>query len=254
MRNVALIFGAIAAGQDGWTWQNPPPQGNHLNGIWGSSARNIFAVGEAGTIIHSDGTAWSTMSRSITGTLRDAWGSSATNVFAVGFSGTILHYDGTSWTNISSVTNQSMRDIWGSSGSDVFAGWSGASTGMGPCTITRDSGKAVTATFGVEGEVAPQSSTMYYRTQLQVRQGIAAAAAPTATQLAIFTGAPPPGVYLVGVAGTAPYAGPLSAGRLANTLLLGGCAGGPCAAVNCACFSPEGKRTDHVYLPFMRRR
>jgi hypothetical protein len=68
----------------------------------------------------------------------------------------------------------------------------------------------------------------------------------------------------VGVAGTAPYTGPLSAFRLVNSLLLGGCAGGPCAAVNCAYFSPVGKRTDlvvtelimtdHAYLPFMRRR
>ena len=145
----------------------------------------------------------------------------------------------------------------------TFGGWSGACSGMGACQVTMDAAKTVTATFDIEGAVTPQGSMMYYGPQLEVRQGIAASAAPTATQLAIFTGAPPQGIYLLGVAGTAPYAGQQSAFRLVNTLLLSGCAGGPCTAVNCAYFSPLGTRTDlvvtefimtdHVYLPAAAR-
>ena len=44
-----------AAAQE-WNWQNPLPQGNRLNGIWGSSTSNVFAVGEGGTIIRYNGT------------------------------------------------------------------------------------------------------------------------------------------------------------------------------------------------------
>ena len=45
----------------GWEWQNPLPQGNTLRAVWGSSATDVFAVGDAGTIVHYDGTTWSSM-------------------------------------------------------------------------------------------------------------------------------------------------------------------------------------------------
>ena len=34
-----------------WRWENPLPQGNTLNGIWGSGARDAWAVGNGGTIL-----------------------------------------------------------------------------------------------------------------------------------------------------------------------------------------------------------
>jgi hypothetical protein len=40
---------------EGWQWQNPLPQGNTLNGVWGSSGGNVFAVGSLGTILHYGG-------------------------------------------------------------------------------------------------------------------------------------------------------------------------------------------------------
>ena len=36
---------------DPWCWQNPLPQGNHLYGVWGSDANNVWAVGLGGTIV-----------------------------------------------------------------------------------------------------------------------------------------------------------------------------------------------------------
>jgi len=49
-----------------------------------------------GTIFHYDGNTWSEMECDTTLVMRDIWGSSATNVFAVGNAGYILHYDGIS--------------------------------------------------------------------------------------------------------------------------------------------------------------
>lgn len=37
-------------------WQNPVPQGNLLNEVWGSSATDVFVVGSGGIIIHSTDT------------------------------------------------------------------------------------------------------------------------------------------------------------------------------------------------------
>jgi hypothetical protein len=61
-----------------------------LWGIWGSSAGNVFAVGEQGTILHFNGTKWSQEPSGITQVLR-AVGGSASHVFAVGYGAKLLH-------------------------------------------------------------------------------------------------------------------------------------------------------------------
>jgi uncharacterized repeat protein (TIGR01451 family) len=94
--------------------------GKYLFDVWGSSGSDIFAVGDAGTILHYDGLGWSPMSG--TGAeLRAVWGSSGSDVFAVGSAGFILHYDGSGWSDMSSHTGWTLYGVWGSSGSDVFA-------------------------------------------------------------------------------------------------------------------------------------
>jgi hypothetical protein len=199
----------------------------NFTAVWGSGSDDVFVAGSAYgwwstpppnlyAVWHYDGTAWTAMPFP-TNAPSAGWANSKTDVFAV-FGLFILHYAGAppqlltvakighgagtvsstpagiacgptcsaSFSKGMTVSLATAADV-----GSIFAGWSGACTGTGPCTVTMDSGKAVTATFGVEGEVAPQGSTMYYGMQLQVRQDIAASAAPTATQLAIFAGTPP---------------------------------------------------------------
>jgi hypothetical protein len=109
----------VAAG-GGWVRQNPITT-NNLRNIWGSSKKDIFAVGLSGTILHYDGTIWSLMASGTTEHLTGIWGSSGTDVFAVGTGGTILHYDGTIWSLMASGTTEHLSGIWGNSGTDVFA-------------------------------------------------------------------------------------------------------------------------------------
>ncbi len=92
-----------------------------LNGVWGSGSHDVFAVGDAGTILHYDGASWRSMDSGTTQWLRGVWGSSSHDVFAVGGAGTILHYDGTSWRSMESGTTQYLFSGWGSSSTDVFA-------------------------------------------------------------------------------------------------------------------------------------
>ncbi|MBI5480726.1 MAG: hypothetical protein HY906_17845, partial [Deltaproteobacteria bacterium] len=92
-----------------------------LSGVWGSSATDVFAVGEWGTILHYNGSAWSPMASGTTRWLYGVWGSSATDVFAVGSGGTILHYNGSAWSPMTSGTTQNLWGVWGSSATDVFA-------------------------------------------------------------------------------------------------------------------------------------
>jgi hypothetical protein len=57
-----ILWPASARAQGGgWEWQNPLPQGNHLQDVWGSNGSDVYAVGELGTILHYDGVDWGAM-------------------------------------------------------------------------------------------------------------------------------------------------------------------------------------------------
>ena len=73
--------------------ENPLPTGSTLHGVWGTSGTDVFAVGDAGTILHYNGTSWSSMSSGTTEILWGVCGSSG-DVFAVVGYGSILHCDG----------------------------------------------------------------------------------------------------------------------------------------------------------------
>ena len=107
---------------DGSSWSSMSSGSTEwLNGVWGSSGSDVFAVGGEGTILHYDGSSWSSMSSGSSGYLTGVWGSSSSDVFAVGNSGTVLHYDGSSWSSTSSGSSKGLDGVWGSSSSDVFA-------------------------------------------------------------------------------------------------------------------------------------
>ena len=92
-----------------------------LNDIWGSSASDVFVVGDNGTIFQYNGIGWTSMDSGTSKGLECVWGSSGSDVFAAGSYGTILHYDGSSWSAMTSGTTEALKGVWGSAGSDVFA-------------------------------------------------------------------------------------------------------------------------------------
>ncbi|MBN2560091.1 MAG: hypothetical protein JXQ75_04100 [Phycisphaerae bacterium] len=125
-----ILLGALShpagAAQSDWEWQNRLPQGNHLNGIWGTGSTDVFAVGDAGTILHYDGWNWTPMDSGTTESLRGVWGSGPIDVFVVGgtdypASSVILHYNGTVWTTMTNLASEQLNGVWGSAGDDVFA-------------------------------------------------------------------------------------------------------------------------------------
>lgn len=63
--------------------------------VWGAESDDVFAVGESGTILHWDGTAWSDMAGGGDDDLRAVWGTTGDNVYAVG--DRLYHYDGSAW-------------------------------------------------------------------------------------------------------------------------------------------------------------
>jgi hypothetical protein len=106
---------------DSWCWQNPLPQGMRLVRIWGADPSNVWAVGDGGTIVKWNGSAWSAQSSSTSQNLSGVWGSDASNVWAVGWFGTIVKWNGSAWSVQSSSTSQTLVGVWGSDTSNVWA-------------------------------------------------------------------------------------------------------------------------------------
>ncbi len=117
-----------------------------LTGLSGSSASDIYAVGEGfdesggssfGAILHFDGQSWSMVSGpplppQLEGALYTVSSSSATEVYAVGFTfnivngdenATAIHFDGRSWspTSVPGSDHLVLRDVWSKTGSGAFA-------------------------------------------------------------------------------------------------------------------------------------
>ena len=68
--------------------------------MWGADARRVWAVGEAGRILHQDGTGWRVSPSPTSATLYAVWGASASERWAVGARGTLRHYEGSRWTPV----------------------------------------------------------------------------------------------------------------------------------------------------------
>lgn len=92
-----------------------------LHDVSGSSSNRVFAVGMGGALLGYDGKAWKPVEASLAGTFYGIWTAPEGTAFVVGTGGTILHFDGKQWQQMSSGVTNGLLDVWGSSGTDVFA-------------------------------------------------------------------------------------------------------------------------------------
>ncbi|MBS1124104.1 MAG: glucosyltransferase-I precursor [Deltaproteobacteria bacterium] len=123
------------AGQ--WCVETAPiPAGTRLSAVHAIDATDVFAVGDAGTIIRRRSNAWSTMQSGTTQNLKGVWASSSDDVWAVGQNGTVLHFNGMDWSAVPGVDN---IDYTGVSGSAANAVWL-----VGTSTVQRWNGIAWT--------------------------------------------------------------------------------------------------------------
>lgn len=109
--------------------------------VWGSSATDVYAVGENNTIVHFDGIKWSLIENELSSSIDDlkaVWGFSANDVYVGGEDPILLNYDGLSWSKltwewpdgVACSGSYSFEYIWGESPENLFiVGWTGSSTG-----------------------------------------------------------------------------------------------------------------------------
>ncbi|HLO29934.1 MAG TPA: Ig-like domain-containing protein [Anaerolineales bacterium] len=133
---------------DGTSWSEASPslplgwRIGKLYAVWGSSASDVYLVGEGygmngydiPLLYHYTGSGWIQTALSLPmdwsgGHLTSVWGSSASDVYAVGWGQGITpllyHNDGTGWSEASaSVPYEAgaLQGIWGSGANDVYTG------------------------------------------------------------------------------------------------------------------------------------
>lgn len=125
------IYGCNSSSSDdedtknAWSWIFPQPQGNTLRAVWTATATSTYAVGEAGTILHYNGTDWKLMENPETNDLLTVWGASDACVFAGGSKDGILKWDGETWSwskEEDGEGNQTVTALFGFTEYDVYAG------------------------------------------------------------------------------------------------------------------------------------
>lgn len=89
--------------RDGWCWVYPQPQGNQVRAVWGASPTDVWALADAATTLHYDGSAWQL------GMLPDEcvhpflcqpsalFGTASNDVWAATTRG-VFHWNGTRWS------------------------------------------------------------------------------------------------------------------------------------------------------------
>ncbi len=102
---------------------------SNLLDVWGSADDRFWAVGEGGTVLRWDGSAWAKVPTGPMGgvvqNLRAVWGSGDDDVWVVGTESTILHWDGKRFEDQSRGASYSLDDVWGRSPDEVYAVGSG---------------------------------------------------------------------------------------------------------------------------------
>lgn len=91
-----MQYESILLHYDGSSWSkmdNEALEIRVLNGVWGSSSPELYAVGQLGNILHYDGESWIEIDSGAPLMFSYIWGTSSTDIFATtGQDGTILHY------------------------------------------------------------------------------------------------------------------------------------------------------------------
>lgn len=118
--------GGVSRTVDGgvtWTEQASGVTVN-LRGIWGSSANDVWAVGDGGVVIRWNGASWSTVAvAGVTENLHAIHGTGAAAVWAVGANATILRWNGTVWAeqNAPNGVTDDLYGVWAAGNGTVMA-------------------------------------------------------------------------------------------------------------------------------------
>lgn len=102
-----------------------PPVGTWFLSVWGSSADDVWAVGQPGLIYHWNGTVWQRQSSPTSRALTSVWGDGSGPVYITGHKGVILRNSGGGWNRMESGTEVDLFDVGAYLGTVMVSGREG---------------------------------------------------------------------------------------------------------------------------------
>jgi hypothetical protein len=122
-----VLHGTRESGGDVVWTQVDSKSTTRLRGLWGSSANDVWVVGDNGTIRHFDANATEAeiVESKTRSNFNAVWGSGPNDIWVIGDKGTILHFDGNSWSESVAAfpmgrSKPHLFGIWGSGPDDVW--------------------------------------------------------------------------------------------------------------------------------------
>lgn len=105
---------------DGTAWADvPPPELQRANvraffKVWGTSADNVYIVGQNGIVLHYDGATWTEEFPGVSGDLISLWGTGPDRIVAVGGrgSGVASVWNGTEWQPLNLAPLPGLNGVW----------------------------------------------------------------------------------------------------------------------------------------------
>jgi hypothetical protein len=128
---------------DGSTWtETPTPSAGFVADFWGFAPNDLYAVSGV-TLLHWDGTTWSTVGAEIAPTdLQSVWGTSDADLWlGDSLNSQVFHWNGTAWSTTIAETID-VEDLWG------VPGGAGPVFACGTFGISRWNGNAWAAASG----------------------------------------------------------------------------------------------------------
>ena len=157
--------GALTA----WT-QFAVPASTGMGGVSMASATDGWAVGNAGRVIHFDGSAWQQVDAGVTAALKTVDMVAPNDGWIVGATGTLLHWDGSAWTPIQTpagttalngVYAVAADDVWVVGNNGTILHWDGAAWTLVPSGTT-SALMAVTMISPTDGWIVGAESTILH--------------------------------------------------------------------------------------------
>jgi photosystem II stability/assembly factor-like uncharacterized protein len=178
-----------------WASETIPVGTVQLNAVQALTSTNVWAVGNAGTILHRDGTGWTSIPSGTALDLYSLYMLSATEGWAVGAadanSAAILFWDGSTWTRVFPVpmVSRYLLDVWMVNSQDGWAvGEKGLILRLGPGPVTTVTTVPVTATSTTTQYVTSTSVTSTVFTQVTSTSTQIIPTTTTSTTLEVTTG------------------------------------------------------------------
>jgi hypothetical protein len=150
----------------GWRGMSPPTT-QQLNDVWVAARADAYAVGNAGTLLHYDGTGWSAVITEppipSTIDLQSIWGSSGDDFYVISSDAgerNVLHLTDRTTLTTETMASYGLKAVWGSAADAVYvvglggtirrrtsAGWQEVSSGGLP--LAKIHGSSATRAFAI---------------------------------------------------------------------------------------------------------